>query len=188
MPKNLKPWKTISSKSLLDTRFLKVNQEVCELPNGKVIPDFYTLWQPDWVLILAQTKNGEWIMERQYRHGTGKIALEFPAGIVDAGESPLEAAKRELQEECAYAGGKFEYLAELPMNPDRHRGRFFVVRATGVEPQGNTHFDMSEEIETLLLSTETVIEKMRSGEIHHPHQIAAFMLYGVDLQQGTLHK
>ena len=180
MSNRLKPWNTLASESLLDSRWLKVEKETCELPNGKVIPDFYTIWQPDWVLILADTVDGTWLMERQYRHGTHKISLEFPAGIVNAGESPLDAARRELQEECAYGGGEWEFLAEMPMNPDRHRGRFFVVRAKGVIPQGKTHFDASEDIESLLLSADEVLKKMRSGEINHPHQIAAFFLYGLN--------
>ena len=92
----------MSSEFLVDAPWLKVAKETCELPNGKVIDDFYTLWQPDWVLILARTKEGKWVMTEQYRHGTGKIALEFPAGIIDKGETPEEAAIRELQEECGY--------------------------------------------------------------------------------------
>lgn len=178
MAKNLKPWKTLSSTPILDTPFLKVQRESCELPNGDVIPDFYTIWQPDWVLLLARTEDGEWLMERQYRHGSKKISTEFPAGILERGESPVEAARRELQEECAYGGGTFEYVAEMPVNPDRHRGRFFIVRATGVVPRGAVHFDKGEEIETLRLSTDAVLKRMRSGEISHPHQIAAFLLYG----------
>ncbi len=181
MAKNLKPWKTVSSSPILDTPFLKVQKECCELPNGNAIPDFYTIWQPDWVLLLARTEDGKWLMERQYRHGSKKISTEFPAGILERGESPVEAARRELQEECAYGGGKFEYVAEMPMNPDRHRGRFFIVRATGVTPQGSVHFDTGEEIETLRYSTESVLKMMRSGEIFHPHQIAAFLLYGKGL-------
>ena len=98
----MKPWKLLSSEFLVDAPWLKVAKETCELPNGKVIDDFYTLWQPDWVLILARTKEGKWVMTEQYRHGTGKIALEFPAGIIDKGETPEEAAVRELQEECGY--------------------------------------------------------------------------------------
>ena len=98
----MKPWKLLSSEFLVDAPWLKVAKETCELPNGKVIDDFYTLWQPDWVLILARTKEGKWVMTEQYRHGTGKIALEFPAGIIDKGETPKEAAIRELQEECGY--------------------------------------------------------------------------------------
>ena len=98
----MKPWKLLSSEFLVDAPWLKVAKETCELPSGKVIDDFYTLWQPDWVLILARTKEGKWVMTEQYRHGTGKIALEFPAGIIDKGETPEEAAIRELQEECGY--------------------------------------------------------------------------------------
>ena len=98
----MKPWKLLSSEFLVDAPWLKVAKETCELPNGKVIDDFYTLWQPDWVLILARTKEGKWVMTEQYRHGTGKIALEFPAGIIDKGETPEKAAIRELQEECGY--------------------------------------------------------------------------------------
>ncbi len=184
----LSPWKTLESKTLLDSRYLKVQREKCELSNGQVIPDFYTMWQPDWVLVLAQDAEGLWLMERQYRHGTRKISLEFPAGIVESGESPIDAARRELQEECAFAGGNFEFLAEMPINPDRHRGRFFVVRATGALQSGETRFDSSEEIETIRLSTEEVLSKMRCGEIDHPHQIAAFFLYGLRETSGILNK
>ena len=98
----MKPWKLLKTEYLVDAPWLKVAKETCELPNGKVIDDFYTLWQPDWVLILARTAGGKWVMTEQYRHGTGKIALEFPAGIIDKGETPEQAALRELQEECGY--------------------------------------------------------------------------------------
>ncbi|MBO6077091.1 MAG: NUDIX hydrolase, partial [Fibrobacter sp.] len=121
----MKPWKRLNSEYLVDAPWLKVAKETCELPNGKVIDDFYTLWQPDWVLILARTTEGKWVMTEQYRHGTGKIALEFPAGIIDKGETPEQAALRELQEEVAFRGtaDKVTYLGAYPVNPDRHRGK-----------------------------------------------------------------
>ena len=99
----MKPWKLLSTEYLVNAPWLKVAKEKCKLPNGKVIGDFYTLWQPDWVLILARTKEGKWVTTQQYRHGTGKIALEFPAGIINKGEEPEQAALRELQEECGYS-------------------------------------------------------------------------------------
>jgi len=147
-----KAWQFLSKKTILDSRWLRVDQEKCLLPNGKVIDDFYTMSQPDWVLILARTKEGKWIIESQYRHGTQKASLEFPAGIMNEGETPIEAAKRELQEEVAYGNGEWFYLGEYPMNPDRHRGRFFVVFADGVISQGTTCFDDTEEIDLSLLS------------------------------------
>ena len=188
----MKPWKLLDTEYLVDAPWLKVAKEKCELPNGKVIDDFYTLWQPDWVLILARTSEGEWIMTEQYRHGTGKIALEFPAGIIDKGETPEQAALRELQEECGYclderrgsAGSptltkdeKVSYLGSFPVNPDRHRGRFHVVFIDNVVKNGCTHFDSTEEIESLLLSDEALQAKMADGSFNHPLQMAGYLKF-----------
>jgi 8-oxo-dGTP pyrophosphatase MutT (NUDIX family) len=181
----MKPWKLLSSEFLVNAPWLKVAKETCELPNGKVIDDFYTLWQPDWVLILARTTEGKWVMTEQYRHGTGKIALEFPAGIIDKGETPENAAIRELQEECGYGIGEgrcplggghdnITYLGSFSVNPDRHRGRFHVVFIDGVKRLGKTNFDDTEDIETFLYSDEEFQAKIADGTFDHPLQIAGY--------------
>lgn len=170
----MNPWKLLKTEYLVDAPWLKVAKETCELPNGKVIDDFYTLWQPDWVLILARTAEGKWVMTEQYRHGTGKIALEFPAGIIDKGETPEQAALRELQEECGYRAATTKYLGAFPVNPDRHRGIFHVVFIDGVVKNGSTHFDSTEDIESLELSDEELQKKMADGTFNHPLQIAGY--------------
>ena len=186
----------MSSEFLVDAPWLKVAKETCELPSGKVIDDFYTLWQPDWVLILARTTEGKWVMTEQYRHGTGKIALEFPAGIIDKGETPEEAAVRELQEECGYVLDKrrenaamrlqtrdessesgvsgTQYVGSFSVNPDRHRGKFHVVFIDGVERLGKTSFDDTEDIETFLYTDEEFQAKVADGTFNHPLQIAGY--------------
>ena len=185
----MKPWKLLDSEYLVNAPWLKVAKETCELPNGKVIDDFYTLWQPDWVLILARTTEGKWVMTEQYRHGTGKIALEFPAGIIDKGETPEQAAIRELQEECGYtsasekpmdsgcSASRMTYLGVYPVNPDRHRGKFHVVFIDGVVKGGSTHFDSTEDIESLLLSDEELQKKMADGSFNHPLQMAGYLKF-----------
>ena len=192
----MKPWKLLSSEFLVDAPWLKVAKETCELPSGKIIDDFYTLWQPDWVLILARTKEGKWVMTEQYRHGTGKIALEFPAGIIDKGETPEEAAVRELQEECGFVLDKrrenaamrlqtrdessesgvsgTQYVGSFSVNPDRHRGKFHVVFIDGVERLGKTSFDDTEDIETFLYTDEEFQAKVADGTFNHPLQIAGY--------------
>ena len=210
----MKPWKLLKTEYLVDAPWLKVAKETCELPNGKVIDDFYTLWQPDWVLILARTAQGKWVMTEQYRHGTGKITLEFPAGIIDKGETPEQAALRELQEECGYGIEKqcvtlseaskmrsrtgldsstplrsaqndtISYLGSFPVNPDRHRGKFHVVFIDGVEKGGSTHFDSTEEIESLLLSDDELQAQMADGTFNHPLQMAGYLKY--KLQKRTM--
>ena len=189
----------MSSEFLVDAPWLKVAKETCELPNGKVIDDFYTLWQPDWVLILARTKEGKWVMTEQYRHGTGKIALEFPAGIIDKGETPKEAAIRELQEECGYVlderretkdergerrgHDNITYLGSFSVNPDRHRGKFHVVFIDGVKRLGKTSFDDTEDIETFLYTDEEFQAKVADGTFNHPLQIAGYFKW--KLSQST---
>lgn len=171
----MKPWKLLSSEYLVNAPWLKVAKEKCELPNGKVIDDFYTLWQPDWVLILARTTDGMWVMTEQYRHGTGKIELEFPAGIIDKGETPMQAAVRELQEECGYSQGtEVKYLGSFPVNPDRHRGRFHVVFIDNVVKSGSTHFDATEDIYSSVMSDADLQKKMADGSFSHPLQIAGY--------------
>lgn len=195
----MKPWKLLDTEYLVNAPWLKVAKEKCQLPNGKIIDDFYTLWQPDWVLILARTTEGKWVMTEQYRHGTGKIALEFPAGIIDKGETPEQAAVRELQEECGYRlderqktrderpdgesgqnsleprASNLTYLGAYPVNPDRHRGKFHVVFIDGVVRAGSTNFDETEEIESSEMTDEELQAKMHDGTFNHPLQMAGYL-------------
>ena len=187
----MKPWKLLKTEYLVDAPWLKVAKETCELPNGKVIDDFYTLWQPDWVLILARTAEGKWVMTEQYRHGSQTIELEFPAGIINRGETPEQAALRELQEECGYridssttpialcAPGSAQndtvrFIGTFPVNPDRHRGKFHIVFIDGVVKAGETHFDSTEDIESFELSDEDLQKKMADGTFCHPLQMAGY--------------
>lgn len=170
----MKPWKLLDTEYLVDAPWLKVAKEKCELPNGKVIDDFYTLWQPDWVLILARTAQGNWVMTEQYRHGSQTIELEFPAGIINKGETPEQAALRELQEECGYGAEAAKYLGALPVNPDRHRGKFHIVFIDGVVKSGSTHFDSTEDIESSELSDKDLQKKMADGTFCHPLQMAGY--------------
>ena len=70
--------------------------------------DFYYLQSKSWVTIIPlipnrKTKEYEVILVEQFRHGSEKMVLEFPAGIIDKGEEPKECALRELAEETGYA-------------------------------------------------------------------------------------
>ena len=190
---SMKPWKLLDTEYLVNAPWLKVAKEKCELPNGKVIDDFYTLWQPDWVLILARTVEGKWVMTEQYRHGTGKIALEFPAGIIDKGEIPEQTAIRELQEECGYGPlrdcheatplAMTKYIGVFPVNPDRHRGIFHIVFIDGVVKGGDTHFDSNEDIESCEMDDAELQKKIADGIFNHPLQIAGY--YKFKLEEGN---
>ena len=93
----LKPWKILESNYLRPRyRFDKV-----ELPNGKVF-EATALEFRTWAAVLALTKNQEVVLVRQFRHGAQDVFWEFPGGVVDDGENPLDGVRRELSEETGY--------------------------------------------------------------------------------------
>ena len=99
-------WKVLSSEYLIRKPWLTARCDRLELPDGRIMPEYYVLEYPDWVNVIAITKDGKFVMERQYRHALGVEAYELPCGVMENGETPLEAAKRELLEETGYGGGK----------------------------------------------------------------------------------
>ena len=97
-PEDIKPWKIKRSEYLVKRPWLTARRDVVELPDGREIPEYYVLEYPDWVNVIAIDKAGNFIMEKQYRHGMQRMSYELPCGVMEKGETPLEAAKRELLE------------------------------------------------------------------------------------------
>lgn len=94
-------WQVIASENIIHRPHLDAYKEKVELPNGTAYDEFYHLHFSSVVCIVAETTDGKLLIERQYRHAVRSVITEIPAGIVEPGEEPLAAAKRELQEETA---------------------------------------------------------------------------------------
>ena len=85
-------WETVSSEYLFRRPWLMVRKDAVRLPDGRINPEFYVLEYPDWVNIIAIDENGQYVMERQFRYGLGKTCYEIAAGVIEKGETPLDAA------------------------------------------------------------------------------------------------
>ncbi len=77
---DLKKWKLLQSRLVINNQWCQVRQDEVELPNGTIIDDFFINVRPDIALIFAVTDQQEIVFVRQYRHGVGKVLLELPAG------------------------------------------------------------------------------------------------------------
>ena len=110
-------WRVLSSEYLFRRPWLTARKDVVKLPDGRVNPEYYVLEYPDWVNVIALTADGQMILERQYRHGLGKTCYELPCGVIEEGETPLEAAKRELLEETGAVGFNYVPLGAFYVSP-----------------------------------------------------------------------
>lgn len=165
-----KRWTVVKSDYVLREPWLTARRDHVRLPNGTEIPDFWVVEYPEWVNVIAITVDGEFVMERQYRHSIKMVSTESCAGVVEKGETPLEAAKRELSEETGYEGGNWTEILDLA-NSGTMSNHTHVFLATDVV-KGTSHPEATEEIEVFLCSKQEVQKMLMSGEIIQASMVA----------------
>ena len=156
-------WKVLKSEYLFKRPWLTVRRDCVELPDGRQNPEFYVLEYPDWVNVIAITEDGQF--ERQYRHGLGKTCFEIPAGVMEKGETPLEAAKRELMEETGYGEGEWTNIMNVSGNSSTTNNISHCFVAKGVKKISGQHLDSTEDLEIVLLSRDQVKDLMVNDQI-----------------------
>lgn len=173
-----KDWKIITSEYLIERPWATVRRDVCEMPNGTKVPEYYVLEYPDWVNVVAQTKAGEFILVQQYRHGAGKEFLEIPGGVIDPGETPLQGAKREMLEETGYVFEQFTELCRLYPNPATSNNCTITYLATGGMKVAEQSLDTQEEIEVLLVSQTALMAMLDQQAFGQTLHVSA-LFYGL---------
>ena len=131
----------------------------------------------DASLILPIDENNNIIWIKQLREAVDKVQLELPAGMIDEGETPLEAAKRELEEETGLIANSFEHLTSVYPSIGYTDECLHIFVAKDFT-QGHQHFDSDEEIiEIVRIPLEECVEMAKRGEFNHSNMNVAIMLY-----------
>ena len=158
----IKPWKVLET-SYFRPRF---RIDKCELSNGNLL-DATIFEFRAWANVLALTKNGEAILVRQYRHGVCDVLWEFPGGVVEDGEDPLEGAKRELLEETGYTTSNIIQIGQVYPNPALQTNTLHCFLALDVEEVSGQNLDDGEDIEVHLVPLDELVEMAKRGEFSH---------------------
>lgn len=156
-------WRLLSEKTCFKNPWWSVDERQYATPNGKKIK-WFVVKKPDAVCVFCLTKQKKIVCVRHYRPGVGKIVLDLPTGYIDKGETPLEAAKRELKEETGYGAKKFVSLGAYAGNAASDNIMLHAFIALGGELAGKQDLDESEEIEVRLLSQQELLRKIESTE------------------------
>ena len=159
-------WKVLKSEYLFrDGPWLTVRKDTCELPNGKIMPAFYVMEYPTWVTAFALTKDNKVVMIKQYRHGIGEVTVETPGGVVDKGEAPETAIRRELLEETGYQFDNFECLGKVCANPSTADNYLYMFFAAGGEKITEQKLDDLEDVEVVVYSIDEVKQLLKENKI-----------------------
>lgn len=131
----------------------------------------------DSVQVVGLTPQNEVILVKQYRFGIGEYILELPGGLIDKGETPAEAAVRELREETGWEAGSWKDLGRTASNPVFMDNYFFTFAAFDLQPTAEQALDPGEEVEVVRLPLEEVRRRLFAGEFTHPHTICGLVRF-----------
>lgn len=180
-----RPWKVLRSEYLSRRPWFTVRHECVELPNGAELPDYYVFEYPDWVNVIAITRDGLFVMIDQYRHGLGRTDFELAAGVCDPDDlSPLEAAKRELWEETGFGGGQWHETMRISANPATQNNLTHCFIATDVERLAPQHLETTEDVKVHLMTRDEVRGLLERGGIMQALMAAPLWRYFAENDSG----
>jgi len=176
----IRDWKEISSKKLGDYRVFTVRSENKISPRTGEQHDFFVIDSVNWVNVIAVTPENELVMVEQFRHGSDRVELEIPGGMMDSTDaSALETGLRELREETGYEGEKAQVIGQISPNPAIMSNTCFTVLVENCRLKHEVKFDSSEDILTRTVPVEKIPELVSSGKISHALVVVA--LYHFEL-------
>ena len=161
----MRTWKTLTRSRVLSfDKFLSVESHTIQLPDGRVILDWPWLVMPDYVNVVAVTRDDKFVCFRQTKYAVSGTSLAVVGGYIEPGEEPLAAARRELLEETGYEAIDWTSLGSYSVDANRGAGRAYPFLAQGAYRVSGAKSDDLEEQELLLLSRSEIEAALANGE------------------------
>jgi ADP-ribose pyrophosphatase len=161
----MKPWKTLSRTTILDhSKWLKVEDHTIQLPDGSVLEKWCWIISPDYVNVVVQDENGNFVCFRQTKYAVNGISLAPVGGYLEPNEDPLTCAKRELREELGYEAPVWIPLGRFPCDGNHGNGFANLYLARNARQVGEIIADDLEEQEIVTLSRNEMMQALMDGE------------------------
>jgi ADP-ribose pyrophosphatase len=174
--------KILTTTAVYTSRYFQIIKHKIER-NGNTFTKDFIVRNPT-VHIIPYTSNNDIYMESQFRDALGGLALEVVAGTIEEGGDPLETAKRELHEETGLSAKTWKKIAEWDLSVNM-QAKIHVYAATDLE-EGKAHLDDEEEIETIKMPLDKIMDKIKTGELTAASHIASLYLFKQLREEGTL--
>lgn len=170
-------WKVLSSRELYKTKFFRFRTDECELPDGRVMPNYYVMEFPDWVNVVPVTEDNKIVLVEQYRQAAGETSLEIPGGSMDpqSNEDPKRAALRELVEETGYVPEDIRLIGVHRPNPAMQNNSMHTYIGFGCKMTETPSLDPFEDIRVVTVPIPEVIDMIFTGKINHTIVVASLL-------------
>ncbi len=166
---------TLESKNVYKGKIIDVYSDKVRLENGRITYRD-VVRHIDAVAIFAIDSEGDVLIVKQHRYPVGKELIELPAGLIDEGETPLEAAKRELKEETGYRANSWNELIHFFTSAGCHDEKLYIYIAQGIEKVSGQDLDAGEVLTYDKLPFKELYDMVVSGDIEDGKTIIGTML------------
>ncbi|MEK6792769.1 MAG: NUDIX hydrolase [Nanoarchaeota archaeon] len=161
----IEPWKKLIEEKVYSNH-RKIFKKTFVLPSGR--EEYFDIVSGDHTsFVFALTEKGKVILSRQFRPGPERVYDDLPAGFIDKGETPMDAARRELLEETGYSGN-FEYVGSFIHSAyvDTKLHLFIARDCSKVQ---EPRLDENEFIEVVEKSIQDFVKQVRAGDLTNAH-------------------
>jgi len=178
-------WTVLETEFLQDCAVFSVSRTLARSPRTGNSHRFYRIDSPDWVNIVPITPAGDIVLVKQFRHGLDDFTVEIPGGLVDPGETPVDAAGRELLEETGYRAAEVVPLGSTNPNPALFGNTLHSFLGRDVEWVSELRPDSTEETDVMVVSPAELTDLIRGGSVNHALVIAALHLLQFEGGRGS---
>ena len=173
----LQPWKTVNRETLFSAGPIReIARETVLLPDGRIVPDYYTAAMGDYAIVYAVTRDGHVLLLRQYKHGPRRVCLTFPGGHVSPGEDPASGVERELLEETGYRVSRLMLLGSFVVNANQGCNTAHLFRADGCWYEREPAPGDLEEMELIAMRPDELLTSQRLAEMGVLSYVALVLL------------
>ncbi len=163
---------TLNSQLIYEGKVVKVFKDSVELSTGK--KSFREVVKHSGGVVILAVKGDKILLVKQFRYPLKEVMFELPAGKLEIGEDPFEAAKRELEEETGYCANKWTPLGYVYTSPGYSDEKLYLYKAEDLEFT-HCHPDEGEIIEAFEYSYEDVLKMVDNGEINDAKTLCALL-------------